>query len=164
MKCEVIFKKTTSRDPSGRFIVKIPLKLNFNLLGEIAMKRFLSLEAKLQKQPHIKQMYISFVRVYEQLGHMHQVNHSSESIQGFLPHQHVIRESSTTTKLRVVFDGSSKSCSGYSLNDLQYLGPTIQADLFAVLIRFREHRFVITADIERMYRQIIIDKSDRHLQ
>lgn len=41
----------------------------------------------------------------------------------FLPYHGVIRESSLTTKLRVVFDGSADSSSGKSLNDIQYPGP-----------------------------------------
>jgi hypothetical protein len=43
-------------------------------------------------------------------------------------------------------------------------GPVIQDDLFSILIRFRTHRYVITADIEKMYRQILIDSVDTDYQ
>ena len=63
----------------------------------------------------------------------------------YLAHHAVFKETSSTTKLRVVFDGSVKSTSGNSLNDILMTGPTIQDDLFTLLIRFRTHNYVITA-------------------
>ena len=72
----------------------------------------------------------------------------------FLPHHGVIKDEGSTSKIRVVFDGSTKTSSGYSLNDIQMVGPTIQQDLTSILIRFREHQILITADIIKMYRQI----------
>ncbi|GFW64402.1 integrase catalytic domain-containing protein [Trichonephila clavipes] len=57
---------------------------------------------------------------YESLGHMSLVNsrsHTSKD-QNFLPHHAVIKPSSLTTKLRVVFDASCKTTNGTSLNSL----------------------------------------------
>lgn len=51
-----------------------------------------------------------------------------------------------------------------SLNDLLMVGPTIQQDFYSILIRFRFHKFVVTADIEKMYRQVLIDEADRNFQ
>lgn len=44
------------------------------------------------------------------------------------------------------------------------VGPTIQGKLFEHLLRFRTHKYVITADIEKMYRQIWIHPDDRQYQ
>lgn len=166
--CENIFNTTTKRDKSGRFIVRIPLKENHNNLGttkDSAIKRFLSLEKRLDKDINVKSMYVNFMREYERLGHMSIVNdYSINNIDYYLPHHHVIRNESITTKLRVVFDGSFKSSSGLSINDVQHVGPALQTDLFAILISFRQFNFVATADIEKMYRQILIDPSQRNLQ
>jgi hypothetical protein len=82
----------------------------------------------------------------------------------FLPHHAIIKESSATTKVRVVFDASAKTTTGKSLNDILMTGPTIQDKLFEHLIRFRVHKYVITADIEKMYRQIMIKPEDRIFQ
>ncbi|XP_071579429.1 uncharacterized protein [Temnothorax nylanderi] len=67
-------------------------------------------------------------------------------------------------KLRVVFNASVKTSSGKSLNDIVRVGPTIQQTLFAIVLRFRQHLYVITADIIKMYRQVNLQAEQRHLQ
>ena len=65
---------------------------------------------------------------------------------------HAVRkESSTTTKVRAVFDASAKSSTGTSLNDMLLVGPTVHPSLIDVLICFRLHRVALTADVSRMY-------------
>ena len=82
----------------------------------------------------------------------------------YLPHHAVVKESSTTTKVRVVFNASSKSTSGLSLNSLLDPGHKLQQDLSSIILRWRRHRFVISGDIEKMFRQIIVAPEDRDLQ
>lgn len=71
---------------------------------------------------------------------------------------------STTTKLRVVFDASNKSYTGVSLNDCQMIGPKLQSDLYIILLRFRKYAVGMTADVAKMYRQIIVHEKDRNMQ
>lgn len=52
----------------------------------------------------------------------------------YLPNHGVLKEDRFTTNLRVAFDGSMKKSSGYSFNDLQMVGPTIQQVLENVSI------------------------------
>lgn len=81
---------------------------------------------------------------------MELIGNSKEAVSGYyLPHHAVIKESSSITKLRVVFDVSAKTTSGESLNDQL----TIQEDLPSILLRWRSHRVVIS-DVAKMYRQI----------
>ncbi|KMQ82160.1 gag-pol polyprotein precursor, partial [Lasius niger] len=102
---------------------------------------------------------------YERLGHMQKAtNFRSDLYPVYLPHHGVLRESSSTTKLRVVFNGSSRTNTGVSLNECLHAGPKLQQDLDAVLLRWRTHAFVFAADIEKMYRQILIHPDDRDLQ
>lgn len=39
-----------------------------------------------------------------------------------------MKESSSTTNLRVIFDASAKTSTGYSLNDCLMVGPKVQDD------------------------------------
>ncbi|XP_075150824.1 uncharacterized protein LOC142224932 [Haematobia irritans] len=166
--CEAHFNQHTGRDKEGRFIVRLPFCAEPSSLGEshsLAFNRFLSLERRLSKDITLKQQYIQFMKEYEALGHMTKVN--IDNVTGtkyFIPHHCVLRPESSTTKLRVVFDASTKTSSGKSLNDVLYTGPTLQNDLFAILLRFRLPRFVFTTDIEKMFRQILIHPKDRPYQ
>ncbi len=77
-----------------------------------------------------------------------------QALHFYMPHHAVFKESSTTTKLRVVFDGSAKTTTGVSLNDTLLVGPTIQQGVFDLIFRFRFYKIGFTADIAKMYRQI----------
>ncbi|XP_045456869.1 uncharacterized protein LOC123666892 [Melitaea cinxia] len=100
---------------------------------------------------------------YQQLGHMIHSNNSDSS--GFyLPHHCVIRDESTTTKLRVVFNASAPSTSGLSLNDLMERGPNLQQDLQSLLIKWRQFRYGFTADIEKMFRMVWLHPDDQKYQ
>ncbi|XP_043257972.1 uncharacterized protein LOC122400517 [Colletes gigas] len=169
--CERHFLENTERGKDGRFVVGIPFKDTLIELGtsyEQTHRRLLSLERRLRRQPELKQRYIKFMKEYQELGHMTEIARldKQDSIPGyFLPHHAVLKETSTTTKLRVVFDGSCKSTSRLSVNDVQIMvGPTVQDDLLSILLRFRKHKYVLSADIEKMYRQIRIRTEDRQYQ
>ncbi|XP_061728105.1 uncharacterized protein LOC133533163 isoform X1 [Cydia pomonella] len=165
--CEELFNKTTKRDKDGRFVVTVPLKESPDTLGDsygMAKRRFLSLERRLDRDSLLKERYVKFMEEYEVLGHMSETLPYSSLPSYYLPHHAVLRESSTTTKLRVVFDASAATTSGKSFNDIQLTGPRVQDDLFSILLRFRQHKYVVSADIEKMYRQILVDDEQRQLQ
>ncbi|EDV93979.1 GH23797 [Drosophila grimshawi] len=82
----------------------------------------------------------------------------------FLPHQCALREDSTTTKLRVVFDGSAAASSGQSLNDVLMAGPVIQVKLFNTLLKFRTYAVALTGDIFKMYRCVRVSAPDNYYQ
>lgn len=170
---ETNFRKTTVILNDGSFQVNLPLKIPEKLfpLGEsffLAKKRFLNLERRFEKNPKLFQEYKKFIDEYISLGHAQVIPLSLKNIHGqnkyFLPHHSVIREQSTSTKLRVVFDGSMKSSSGLSLNDTMYKGYIVQPDLYDILLRFRSLKFVLTADIEKMYRQVRVNPCQTYLQ
>lgn len=164
--CEDHFIHTTTRDSEGRFIVRIPFKESPDVLGESyaqAERRFYALEKRLQRSSDYKSLYTNFMQEYLDLGHMSPVS-SFESPCYFMPHHGVFREHSTTTKLRVVFDASAASTSGKSLNDLQLVGPPIQGDLISILLRFRQHKFVVCADVEKMFRNCMVAEDQRKFQ
>ncbi|KAK9720233.1 Protein of unknown function (DUF1759) [Popillia japonica] len=146
--CEEHFRNSIKRNSDGRFVVKIPFKQNYECLGQsrnLALNRFYSQEQRLVKDQELYEPYKKFMREYESMGHMSQVNESydSEELNYYMPHHAVVKKSSTTTQVRVVFDASMKTDAGISLNDTQHTGPAIQADLFSILLSFRMHEYVM---------------------
>ncbi|XP_055615339.1 uncharacterized protein LOC129761628 [Toxorhynchites rutilus septentrionalis] len=170
--CEEHFAATTFRNNTGRFVVTLPKRHSvLTELGnceEIATRRFIALERRLNTQPALKKAYTAFIDEYLKLNHMREITNvekiKSSNPTYFLPHHGVEKTDSTTTKLRVVFDASCRTETGISLNQALMVGPVVQDDLFSILLRFRVHRFAIIADIEKMYRQIRIHSSDYPLQ
>ena len=72
----------------------------------------------------------------------------------YLPMHAVYKESSTSTKLRVVFDASAKTSSGASFNDTLMVGPTPHPILETILLRFRSYTIALTGDISKMFRVV----------
>jgi hypothetical protein len=169
--CEDHFSSTTTRDDTGRFVVTLPLKEPASSLGssrEMAIRRLKSLEKRLEAIPEHKQDYKDFMHEYMKLGHMELVPEEEvlnpKNPTAYIPHHFVLKEESTTTKFRVVFDASAKTSSGKALNDVLMVGPTLQETVLSNLIKFRTHPIALTADVEKMYRQIIVKSSDTDLQ
>ncbi|KAH8272162.1 hypothetical protein KR018_004492, partial [Drosophila ironensis] len=165
--CEQLFQSTYSRLNSGQYCVRLPSRTSFDMLGDsrsLALCRLKGLERKFAKNPAIKSQYVAFMKEYIDLGHMSISSRHTPMPQYFLPHHCVHKLDSTTTKLRVVFDGSAKSTSGYSLNDLLFTGPSIQPKIFSTLLRFRSFRVALCGDICKMYRCVRVAPPDHYLQ
>ncbi|XP_011859356.1 PREDICTED: uncharacterized protein LOC105556853 [Vollenhovia emeryi] len=162
--CEQHFSKTHFRKRSGRYVVRLPFndkKRDIGASFELAKKRLYSLERRLMRNPQMGEEYSNFLSDYENLGHMTEMAEADITEDGyFIPHHPVLKQDSQTTKLRVVFDASSNTTSGISLNDTLLTGPIIQKDLFTIITKFRMHRWVLTADIEKMFRQISMHRED----
>jgi hypothetical protein len=169
LECEKHFTSHTIQQPDGRFMVRLPLKTQPTELGtsrRMAENRLLAIERRLDKDPELKKHYHNFMKDYEAAGHMKpaQPQAGNNTVCYYLPHHPVFKSSSTTTKTRVVFDGGARTSSGLSLNDILQVGPTIQEDLYSIVLRFRTHQVCYTADISQMYRQISMNPLDRDLQ
>uniref|UniRef100_A0A2S2QN97 Uncharacterized protein n=1 Tax=Sipha flava TaxID=143950 RepID=A0A2S2QN97_9HEMI len=109
---------------NGRFSVpllfQIPLSSNmFEGSRQIAIKRFLNLEAKLRGNPALYESYRTFMHKYLDLGHMSVANRPEWY---FIPHYAVLKDPTETSKIRVVFDASASCYSGRSLNDCLHTG------------------------------------------
>ncbi|XP_055633833.1 uncharacterized protein LOC129774162 [Toxorhynchites rutilus septentrionalis] len=164
--CETFYQSTTTRDNEGRYVVRLPRKPNFNIMlndsKASALNRYQLLERRLDRNPELKEEYDKFMREYLSLGHMKLVNAEDDQapVSYYLPHHPVIKDTSTTTKVRVVFDGSSKTSSGFSLNEALCVGPVVQDDLLTLILRFR----TFPVALAKMYRQVLVHPEDTPLQ
>ncbi|XP_070170716.1 uncharacterized protein [Polyergus mexicanus] len=165
-KCEQHFIETHQRAEDGRYIIRLPFKTNPPLdIGssrETAALLYSKLEQRLRKNPDLAKPYHSFLNEYKSMGHMESVSDENPTLNQavYIPHHPVLRESSSTTKLRVVFNASCKTSNGSTLNNHLMTGPKLQRDLSSIILRWRQFRYVYTADIEKMFRQIRVHRDD----
>lgn len=165
--CEQHFASHVSRLNSGRFCVKLPLVDSPDSLGDsyhMAKKRLLNLEKRFKRDSNLKQEYSKFIKEYSDLGHLSESTIPQPDPSYFLCHHAVFKQDSESTKLRVVFDGSAATSSGFSVNDLQMVGPNVQDSLLSIILRARQYKYLLTGDIEKMYRQVLVNEEDRDLQ
>ncbi|GFV13319.1 uncharacterized protein TNCV_3656391 [Trichonephila clavipes] len=150
--CEEHYANTHFRTNKGKYVVSMPLKKEPSCLGnskDIALKRLGSLWNRLARDENYLNLYREFLGDYERLGHMKEVTNETEpEIPYYATHHGIYRPEKSTTKLRVVFNCSSLTDNGISLNDIQYNGGVIQEDLYAQMLRFRTYTYAFTADIK----------------
>ncbi|GFX42273.1 integrase catalytic domain-containing protein [Trichonephila clavipes] len=165
--CEDHFVRTHRRNCEGRYVVSMALNEDPSCLGnskDIAIRRLNLLWKRLSRDSRYLSLYAEFLKEYEELGHLEREDDSSEPpTHYYIPHHGVLRPEKLTTKLRIVFNGSSPTTTGISLNDILLKGE-VKEDVFETISHFRRHKFAFTTDIQKMYRQILINPDQQDLQ
>ena len=110
-------------------------------------------------------MFTNAMLEYLSLGHAELVSKSdlnkAVELTYYVPIHMVIKDSSTTTRYRPVFDASTQTTTGVSLNDLLLAGPSLYPLLNSLIHQFREHTVVFTGDISKMFRGIHLAPQER---
>ena len=156
-----------SYSPSNcRYQVTLPRKPDCEPLGESrpqAVQRFYSNERSTTIKGVNKEVQLQ-LQSYLDANHAEKVPPNELLLPSFyLPYHTVYKQSSTSTKIRVVFDGSAISSTGISLNQILQVGPTIQPTLVNLLLKFRTYPVALSADVSKMYREVELAPADRDL-
>ena len=116
-----MFHSTVTRNLQGRFSVSLLRKIPLFSLGEsrsIALKWYLQNKTSLSKKNQWEAFQLGLDE-YRVLGHAELVTEAKllkpKGEVFYLPTHRVIKESSSTTKLRIVFDSSAISLKGHLL-------------------------------------------------
>ena len=149
----------------GRYEVALPWKEVHEPLPDnyqLSLRRLQGLLRRLRQTPAILQEYDDIIRDQIRKGIVQVVTNSTPTSDRvhYLPHHAVIRSDKTTTKLRIVYDASSRS-DGPSLNDCLYTGPKFDQRILNILLRFRSYRVALTADIEKAFLMISMAEKDQ---
>ena len=159
--CVDHYTRTTTYDEDRRARCALPFKPDTPRLGNSkaqAMRRLLNMESRLASDEKLGVAYRKFMKEFIDMGHLELVPEEEVEMLNqdcyYLPHHGVLKESSTTTKLRVVFDASARSTNGVSLNQILAVGPRVQQVIFKIL---RFHVIGLAADVAKMYRQVGLD-------
>ena len=153
---------------AGRYEVTLPRLVDRGTLGDsrnMALQRFCNNERALLRKGNWGE-FQKVVAEYLELAHARpctpvEADMTPSGEVYYMPMHGVSKTTSTTTKLRVVFDASAKTTSGLSFNDTLATGPMLHMTLDKILLRFRKHRVALTGDIRKMYREIVLTPGDQ---
>ena len=129
---------------------------------DAATLRLRSLTKKFERNPSLEKGYSEAIQEMVTTGVAEEVPPDevfTDKPVFYLPHRPVVRESSSTTKIRPVFDASAKSHE-LSLNDCMETGPNLLPNLVEIMIRFRRWPIALVADIKKAFLQIAVRKED----
>ena len=153
--------------------MRLPFKSNvlpsFGDTHSASLKLLLQMEARFEKDKAFKDEYRGFTNEYIELGDMTLLSKNAEECVdldnfGFLPHHGVLKENSSTTRLRTVFNGSMRTQQGYSLNDYLHVGENLLPDLALLTLNWRNYKYAFTSDVEKMFRRILVHADDQRWQ
>ena len=122
-----------------------------------ALVQLKSLEKRLTKDQTLREKYSNTIKEYLDKGYVarikdaHKVESRSER-EWYLPHHPVVNPNKPG-KVRRILNGAAKF-HGASLNKSLLTGPDLMQNLIYVLLRFRQHPFAVSADIEGMFLQV----------
>ncbi|XP_055543223.1 uncharacterized protein LOC129728792 [Wyeomyia smithii] len=133
----------------------------------MAVRRLISLEKKLDRDPELFQSVHQQIRDYVTKGYAHKATEkelveSQPNSIWYLP-MNVVRNPRKPGKIRFVWDAAA-TVNGISLNSELLAGPDMLQSLPAVINRFRERRIAFGGDIQEMYHQIRIRSDDKQAQ
>ena len=123
-----------------------------------------SLEKRLAKDEDLREKYTSTIKEDLNKGYVievpdaHKVESRSDK-EWYLPH-HPVLNPNKPGKVRRVLNGAAKF-HGASLNKFLLTGPNLLQNLIYVLLRFRQHPYAVSADIEGMFLQVGVLPSDQ---
>ena len=150
---------------SNKYRVSLPHRQYCGLLAdnyEMSYRRLLTLLQRFKRNPKLYEDYNKVMTEQIQSGVLEPVPDEPPEVGKayYLPHHCVIREDHSTTKLRVVLDGSAKTV-GPSLNQCLHKGPSLMPELVRVLMGFRCHLIAVVGDLEKAFLQIEMSDEDR---
>ncbi|XP_078321623.1 uncharacterized protein LOC111100747 [Crassostrea virginica] len=126
----------------------------------LALIRLNHLKRKLRKDQTYHEHYKTFMKEILDRGDAEPVTaDGSSGNTWYIPH-HGVYHPRKPGKLRVVFDCSARY-KDTSLNEHLLTGPDLTNALTGVLCRFRQYPIAVMCDVEKMFHQFMVEKSDR---
>lgn len=97
------FDSTYSRNETGRFVIRLPVKPNIvNLRGSFNKAKAMLIKSENRKSESLRNAYCTFMSEYENLGHMTKLeNFNFDNVNCensyFFPHHMVLEKTGSTT-------------------------------------------------------------------
>ena len=128
----------------------------------LAYGRLRSTMNRLHQDENLLVEYNNIIQKQAEKGIIEKAPEKPDGLVYYVPHHPIITPSKITTKVRIVYDASSKARKDVpSLNDCLLRGPVILDDLCGLLMRFRVHKVALVSDIEKAFLQVRLQMSER---
>ena len=157
------FRPKIKRRPDGGFMVPLTWnegRMNLQPNRKEAEACLNSLLKKLVRNPELLKAYHEQMEQYMEAGFVSEASEEYDGPLTYLPHHPVIRPDKLSTPMRPVFNGSARFKGGPSLNDCLHIGPNLNPELLAVLLRFRQNKIAWIADLKKAFLQIQLEPQD----
>ena len=129
----------------------------------MVLNRLQNTEKRQMKTQSLGNECNNIIKQYQEGGYLEKTDKKYLGDGWYLTHFPILRPEKSTTKVRIVFDGSTKY-NGKSIINLIYQGPKLQQDLSTVLLRIQKYPVALACDVAEMYLIIGIHKDDRRYQ
>ena len=154
-----------------RYEASLPFKQDHPVIPDnyrLAHGRLFSLLKRLNSEPQILHQYDNVIKEQLATGIVNLVNDDErDTVEPgkvhYIHHREVLREDRSTTKLRVVYDASSKQKGQVSLNECLLPGPPLTPLILDILLRFRLNQTVLVGDLEKAFLNVEIKPEERNL-
>lgn len=124
--------------------------------------RLQSLQRRLKRDADLETGYAEALAEMEEADVITEVKADGNAMHTFyLPHHPVVKTSSTSTKIRPVFDASAKGPTGVALNDCLESGPALNPNLVEVVLRWRRWSIGFSSDLKKAFLQVSLREQDR---
>lgn len=154
--------ESTVRYNGERYEVKLPLKESLDCLTNNKAQCLKRMDKMFNRLTQKRLENTPVIHELEERAYAEKV--SSEGAEAYyMPHHPVIKEFSTSYKIRPVFDTSANNEQGLSLNSCLEIGPNLMPDIVEMLLRIRLQKTVIVSDIERAFIQVLVAPEHRDL-
>ncbi|XP_065074449.1 uncharacterized protein LOC135698401 [Ochlerotatus camptorhynchus] len=164
-----ILEKTTKRI-GERFETGLLWKeddVRFPESFDMALKRLRSLEARMKRNPGVRENLQKQLEEYLAKGYAHRITErelkeTPKGTEWYLPLNYVVNPKKPG-KVRLIWDAAAKA-HGVSFNDKLLTGPDMITSLPVVISGFRERRVAFGGDIREMFHQAKVRLEDRQAQ
>ena len=158
-------KESVVRKQDGRYEVGfpwIPEATLTNTNEAISRKGLENVERKLSRDEKLKGEYGGIVEEQLRAGVIEEALKSPSGKRVFyMPHKPIVKQSTVTTKVGMVFDTSVKPQPlTNSINDCMFTGFPLQPFLWDIMVRVRMSTSLLLGDIEKAFLQIGVKEED----
>ena len=129
---------------------------------DAARRCFMSLERRLVRDESLNQAVTASMNENLSAGYAVKVDPALDGVKAWFLTYHPVKHPNKPEKVRLVFNAAARF-KGVALNDSLLKGPDLTTQLLAVFLRFRERAVGVSADIAKMFYQVLVPPEDRSL-